>query len=443
MRLIRGIDSEIAGYDPADELINKAMDRAQNSQETPFGAGKRFRIPLVIPEGVKAGDGRVFEKGSLDITENLPLPLLWQPQLDSKHDGAVIVGKIDSISRVDDGIGDAYGSFDTGAWGKEAQRLVEGQYIKGISADMDNCEGEDHITKARVVGATLVAKPAFQECVIEIVPDFAPAEDEIRDMYEEELPKDDGKSALIASAAPVTPPEAWFVNPNLFEPTPLTVTDDGRVYGHIATWSTSHIGMPNNTRPPKSASDYKFFKTGVVRTDTGKDIPVGHITLTGGHASPYASAADAVKHYDDTNSAVVDVNVGEDRYGIWVAGALRPDVSELQVRAFRASAPSGDWRTIGGRLELVAICQVNVPGFPVARTVAASGVALSLCAAGTSELVAMKRKSLEDRVADLEHVTAEMLVASIDMSSLAALQEEEDARLSEQVENAIKVIESM
>jgi hypothetical protein len=97
------------------------------------------------------------------------------------------------------------------------------------------------------------------------------------------------------------------------------------------------------------------------------------LTLAGGHASLEASALEAARHYDDTGSAIADVHAGEDQFGIWVAGALRPSASPEQIRALRASAPSGDWRPINGALELVAVCQVNVPGFPIARARVASG----------------------------------------------------------------------
>jgi len=32
-----------------------------------------------------------------------------------------------------------------------------------------------------------------------------------------------------------------------------------------------------------------------------------------------------------------------------------------------SSPVSGDWRWIGGQLELIAVCSVNTPGFPVPR----------------------------------------------------------------------------
>lgn len=204
--------------------------------------------------------------------------------------------------------------------------------------------------------------------------------------------------ALTASAIPVKPPTDWFANPNLKSVSPLTITSDGRVYGHIAAWHTSHIGMAGSVKPPKSRSNYAFFKTGVVETAQGDFIDVGQITLSGGHADLSATAASAVEHYDNTMSAVMDVNAGEDRHGIWVAGALRPGVTPEQIRVIRASAVSGDWRPINGRLELVAVCAVNCPGFPIPRTMVASGATLSLVAAGIEPIIeqALKRQAAID-----------------------------------------------
>jgi hypothetical protein len=210
---------------------------------------------------------------------------------------------------------------------------------------------------------------------------------------------------MIAGAIPAVPPADWFVDPKLKAPTPLTVSDDGRVFGHIAAWHVDHIGMTAGTKPPRSKSKYAYFHTGVVRADNGKDYPVGQLTLAGGHASLEASAIDAARHYDDTGSAIADVHAGEDAYGIWVAGGLRPAASPEQIRALRASAPSGDWRPIGGQLELVAVCQVNVPGFPIARARVASGQVYALVAAGAQVLAKMKNDPVTEllqRVTTLE-----------------------------------------
>lgn len=192
---------------------------------------------------------------------------------------------------------------------------------------------------------------------------------------------------LTAAGIPVKPPAKWFANPNLSQVSPLTITADGQVYGHIAAWHTSHIGMAGGIKPPRSKSNYAFFRTGVVETAEGEFVDVGQITLAGGHASLEASAQSAVAHYDDTKSAIMDVAAGEDRYGIWVAGALRPNVTDEQIRTIRASSVSGDWRPINGRLELVAVCSVNCPGFPIPRARVASGTPIALVAAGIEPIV--------------------------------------------------------
>lgn len=354
-------------------------------------SGRAFKIPLMIPEGLATGDGRIFGKGALGI-RTLPLPLMWQIQTGEGHDGSVLVGKIERVERTPAGLGNAYGVFDVGPYGQEAQRLVESGMLRWISADLDKFEvdearsdeatGKMFIKKGRAMGATLVPKPAFQECTIELIP-----------LEENQMPLDAEASPIVASASianaiPVEPPSTWFDRPILNGPTPITVTDEGQVFGHIATWDMDHLNG-SQRRAPRSASGYAYFHTGVVRTEDKKDVRVGQLTLAGGHADITLNAAAAARHYDETRSAIADVHAGEDSYGIFVAGALRPGTTPEQVRALRASAPSGDWRAINHRLELVAVCQVNVPGFPVPRAMtASSGDMTALVAAGTATLLA-------------------------------------------------------
>ena len=428
--------------------------------------GAKFVIPLVIPEGVESGDGRQFETDAIDIRE-LPLPLMWQIKTGEGHNGSVVVGRIDSMERIEGGIGNATGCFDKGAYGQEAERMVREGFLRGVSADMDKFEAQEvtteaetdedrkvesgklNITKARVMGVTIVPKPAFQECKILIV------DEEDNNQVQEETVIPDGvymedldpveaaalvACGFVAGAIPVSPPKSWFENPGLSKATPLTVSDEGRVYGHIAAWHVDHIGMAFGTRPPRSKSKYAYFHTGVVRADDGADVPVGQLTLAGGHASLEASAVEAARHYDDTASAIADVHAGEDAYGIWVAGSLRPGASPEQIRALRASAPSGDWRPIKGGLELVAVCQVNVPGFPIARARVASGQVMALVAAGANTLARMKSDPVNElaaRVDKLEQLEKQELSTKIaELSSrFAPIREERRAQLQTQIDD--------
>ena len=408
--------------------------------------GAAFYMPIALPEGIESGDGRLIEPGVAEIRD-LPIPLLWQFKTAAGHDGSVVVGRIDKLRRVPGGIGAGFGYFDVGPWGREAERMVRNGMLRFVSADMDKfgavkeksentydeASEKDEIIqsdkvrvkKTRIMAVTIVAKPAFQEATIRIVPEVEPQMEETvypDGLFMEEPDPIDAPALVaagyIAEAIPVTPPRAWFENPRLEKPTPLTVTDDGRVFGHIAAWTSGHINPRlGGINPPRSKSNYAYFHSGVLRTEEGDDVTVGQITLTGGHAGLEASAEQAVKHYDDTGSALADVHAGEDEFGIWVAGSLRPGATPEQVRAFRAAAPSGDWRPIRGALELVAVCQVNVPGFPIARAFVASGEMTALVAAGAMPLAKMKSDPISELSARLEAVEQ---VAQYELSARAA-----------------------
>lgn len=409
--------------------------------------GAKFFIPLLVPEDVESGDGRKFLPEAI-TTRELPLPLLWQIKTGQGHDGSVVVGRIDYIERIEGGMGNAYGIFDSGPYGREAQRLVQNGFLRGVSVDLDkfeateekakaseNAEGDPEgplgkdklvVNKARIMAATIVAKPAFQECSIAIVDSGHQEENMTPEdgVYEESLGaftdlEPITASGFLDSEIPAVPPHSWFENPGLTKATPLTVDKDGRVYGHIAAWAVSHIGLPRATKPPRSKSGYAYFHTGVVHTDAGKDMPVGQLTLAGGHAPLNATAVSAAKHYDDTASAIADVHAGEDQHGIWVAGSLRPGVDEYQIRALRASAPSGDWRPINGQLELVAVCQVNVPGFPIARALVASGKIMALVAAGANYMAVMKSEAVHALAARAQNLGELSMSAPTDLKSRA------------------------
>ena len=108
-------------------------------EETKQRRGARFVIPLLVPEGVPTGDGRIFRPMSVTHRE-LPLPLMWQIKTGDGHDGSPVVGRIDSIERLPNGLGQARGVFDTGPYGQEAERMVREGFLWGVSADLDNFE---------------------------------------------------------------------------------------------------------------------------------------------------------------------------------------------------------------------------------------------------------------------------------------------------------------
>ncbi len=189
------------------------------------------------------------------------------------------------------------------------------------------------------------------------------------------------------SAFPERPPAEWFADPKFNALTPLTIDENGRVYGHGAAWGTCHTSFVDTcTTPPREPSgEHAYYRLGEVLCADGSRVAVGSITLGTGHA-PIRSitSSQAAEHYDNTGTAVALVASGEDQFGIWVAGAIRTGTPEARVAELRGAALSGDWRRIGGALRLVAFLAVNRPGFPIPRTSAftSKSAQLSLVAAG-------------------------------------------------------------
>lgn len=194
---------------------------------------------------------------------------------------------------------------------------------------------------------------------------------------------DDAKAgeSVTAGAGPLLPPREWFENPRLNGPTPLVVTAEGRVYGHLAAWGTCHTGKNRCVTAPRTATSYRYFLNGSTLTADGSTVRVGKITLGTGHADTRLGWIPAADHYDNTGTAVAVVASGEDGFGIWVAGALTPDTTQERAAQLRRSPLSGDWRPINGSLELIAALAVNTPGFPIV-SLTASGEPEALLSAG-------------------------------------------------------------
>lgn len=165
----------------------------------------------------------------------------------------------------------------------------------------------------------------------------------------------------------ISPPAEWFADPQLTQRTPIQVTAEGRVFGHLAAWNECHrdVTMRECVLAPHSKMGYAPFHLGSTLAADGTLVRTGKITMDTGHAPISWGYSTVVRHYDDTGYEVATVRAGEDEFGIWVSGALVPEATTKQAAKLRRSPLSGDWRAVNGNLELTAALAVNFPAFPV------------------------------------------------------------------------------
>lgn len=229
------------------------------------------------------------------------------------------------------------------------------------------------------------------------------------------------KAYELSAFAPPATPDAGLVR--------VTVTADGRVFGHIATHDVCHIGIPGMcmTAPVDMSAFDRFHRYHLAGID-GEPIAVGRITYGAGqhtrscdccrgnddHACAKLSMGGAISHHDQL-ATVAWVRAWEDHANnaIRVAGVLADGVTVDQVEALARGRVSGDWRSVGGELALVEILTLSRerPGFPLPRARMASGQMMSLTAAGT---VRQQAPATVDDGIDYERLAATIVTALTD-----------------------------
>ncbi|UJQ86535.1 capsid maturation protease and MuF-like fusion protein [Mycobacterium phage PenguinLover67] len=357
-------------------------------------AGELFRTftdqPIAFV-GIETSDGRMLA-ADIDLSfRSFPLPVMWVKQTGFGHEDAFTVGVIEG-ARIDGDkvLGSGY-MLNSAEADEAAEQLahtatrpsVDLARTEWILTDEKGKEITEEewwdlpmdakviqtITAAELIGTTLVATPAFGDTMIVLN-----SERESRD------------AALVASAAEQFRPRVYpahvFANPNLSEPTPITMAEDGRIFGHLACFGACHRSIQSQcVMAPRSPSDYSMFHTSpAVRLDDGTSLPVGRLTVGTGHAPDSYAGAPAKAHYDNTGTCFALVRAGEDAHGIWVSGVAAPWATPEQIEEGLASPLSGDWRNFGKGLDLIAALAVNTPGFAVRGRDGAEGQPVALVA---------------------------------------------------------------
>ena len=386
------------------DLIAQSLQAAGVMQEDDVtavaeevGAGSDTRLPIgwrgiLAALEHRTGDGRYLRVPAAGVRfRQEPLPIAYQSTMAPGHDGGVVVSRIAKYW-VDDTTSPpmlwGQGPFDLGKpEGMEAARELHVGNWNGISVDLDDITvtwDDDSETAYfddwRVMGATMVAHPAFDEARIQ--PVYADDLD-LTLVASLQAPADE---LLVSGPMPGEHiyPADWFADPKFTEYTPLTITSDGRVFGHIADRNICHIGIGDIcVYAPRSATGYAYFHVGECLTDRGP-LGIGKLTVGAGHADINLGYRPATAHYDNSASSVAYVRAYDDGIGVAVAGAIIDGTPHERVSEMRAHPPSGDWRPIGAGLEMVGALGVVIPGFPGPRTkaVIAGGQVRSLQAAG-------------------------------------------------------------
>jgi hypothetical protein len=339
------------------------------------------------------------------------VPLMFQPK-NAGHYDAELCGFVSAFTGGGVGTVGASGGFLDNEAGRAAAAILEGAGRFGVSVDpsekvdvvwqcteMDEdgwcMAGLDMFMSYEIAGITMTPLQAFDNAAI-VLDGAAPAADP--------APADDvaepvaaAAFAIVAAADLVRPPAEWF---SLAEPQigeaflgtlgdeflvdqgdgtvacPLTITDEGQVFGHLARWGQCHVGYGDQcVSPPESLTAYSHFHVSSVLTAEGELVAVGALTVGCEHAPPTMPAWQAQDHYANSGSGWADVRCSNGVHGPWISGALRPGLDDAALRVLRALTLSGDWRDRGAGLELIAGLSVNVPGFPIAReSLAASGL---------------------------------------------------------------------
>ena len=374
----------------------------QFTDAEPGNAPPGFYVPVVFDQmlltDTRTRDGRKVHGDGFEPFD-LPRSLKAQFRVTGGHDNAEIAGRLDEVIVHDDGTVSGRGWFLNDENGRRAAFLVKTQAFRGNSVDLsvqdkdvqvNFIEGEDGMfsieydfVQSRLAATTLVAEPAFEN-----------AGARIPDGWEVEGAEPLAE-AIVAAASEAKPEHAFcfsvvkdrpkaktenFTDPGLTEVTPMFVDTDDRVFGHVAAWNEVHLalGIP----VPRSRTNYAYFANRSVETEDGF-VATGPLVIGGNHADVNLNMNEAIDHYANTCAAWADVTIGEDEFGIWISGQVRPGTKAETVYAGRASGVSGDWRWVGAGHELISVLSVNTPAFPTPRAFGHSeGHMLTILSAG-------------------------------------------------------------
>ena len=297
-----------------------------------------------LPDG--ADPRRMWAPGSL-VFAPTPFPFKFQPIEAEGHTGALVAGRVDAIWR-DGALIRWAGVMDSmGMAGAEAERLIQGDFMRGVSimaddvteADIeyvmppapdpsatlvvDGDPVEDAVEPAveaimrtmcvmhhgRVRSITMVAEPAWVECTVSlgaspfqppIIAETSPLADVEALAAEAEIAPPAAVPLVAAGWSVNIPelwPERWFQEPTeaemaLVSTGAIQITPEGRVWGLLAPDRVDHrafrqVGRSVHAPRGIDYSEWQNKPCIVAGADGGVyKINAGTVTFGCGHASP-------------------------------------------------------------------------------------------------------------------------------------------------------------
>ncbi|NKY48019.1 hypothetical protein [Nocardia cerradoensis] len=381
---IGGPPEEVIGCRCVVAIVESALEipapaRVASAADTGGTTVARSFEALLIPTGVVGrSQGWMLASNVQLVDTALPLAMKWQKKADPGHEGAYTVAVIQSIEVREGGVWGRGVTLDTPEAAEaaaEVEAMVSRPSIELVGRSevltdsagnpvtpdtaeqmwMDGAAIVSRIDVAEIVAATLVSVPEFRDAHM---------------ILGDEVDNSQGLALVAAAKARTVDPDIYpaefFDNPDLDEPTPIHVTREGRVVGHLACWKTMHTAYPDmQVTPYRSYSGYAEFHQSTAHLDNGERLRVGRLTVGGGHAVAGHGMRAAIEHYDDVGTCWSLVRAYEDAIGIAVSGVIEANADEKMVKLALGTPHSGHWERVGGHPELLIGHAVNSPGFPI------------------------------------------------------------------------------
>lgn len=400
------------GYDLALGALGAIITAELAAAPAPNGTDGLLAEGWTSDQGIcfsrKLAGGRDFEHCTWSWRDPAAclVPLMFQTENEGGHWGAELAGFFTELSQSGGTVHAAGRFYDSEVGAQARDTLLDGRRF-GVSVDPTEaveaeyafecvqwdddgfCEaGEESIVFSayEIGGMTMTPFPAFEEA--SIVLEASPAQASTRPT-----------PVRAALSIPTAPPAEWM---RLAEPrpgveflpgvvgddilveqvdsegnvqalaVPLTIRDDGLVYGHLTYWGQCHTGNPwgrgmcASAQP--SANGYADFHCSSVQCADGTQVPTGRLVVGCEHSDAF-DVVGVRDHMAQAGMGWASVHVVDGEFGPWMCGVLEPDLTEAQVRVLRSLSLSGEW--VG---ELGGVLAVNASGLPVQRArLAASG----------------------------------------------------------------------